>query len=240
MPLKPVSRSRPSSVSFAATTGAASTAPDRPARKASPTLATGASAVIKGGSSMSRRETVVPVGSHQSAASPRRVEKTADPFQLSQLVSNAVKVLPMFYSDSATVEKARNFWEMFAAHTERLPDRSRLLMLRQKLKGREAERWTADELWELLETVKLERSESVEEWGDRVLDLCESLDYPNPQMRYQLFRRGLNNKRMHRTIEEDDDFSDEEPSERKQDAPVLASVDALGHQMQAFMKQQLE
>ncbi|KAG4040514.1 hypothetical protein PC123_g23948 [Phytophthora cactorum] len=201
MPLKPVSRSRPSSVSFAATTGAASTAPDRPARKTSPTLATGASAVIKGGSSMSRRETVVPVGSHQSAASPRRVEKTADPFQLSQLVSNAVKVLPMFYSDSATVEKARNFWEMFAAHTERLPDRSRLLMLRQKLKGREAERWTADELWELLETVKLERSESVEEWGDRVLDLCESLDYPNPQMRYQLFRRGLNNKRMLATLD---------------------------------------
>ncbi|KAG4244187.1 hypothetical protein PC116_g7972 [Phytophthora cactorum] len=85
MLLNLVSRSRPSSVSFTAVTSAASTAPGRPALKVSSTLATGASAVTQGGSSMSRRATAAPVGSRQSVASPRRVVKTADPFQLSQL-----------------------------------------------------------------------------------------------------------------------------------------------------------
>ncbi|ETM97694.1 hypothetical protein PPTG_24859 [Phytophthora nicotianae INRA-310] len=207
-------------------------------------------------------------------------------FSLSNLVSNAVKVLPTFYSDSATVEKARDFWELFEAHTVGLPDQSRLLVFRQKIKGREAERWwsnstirsfktlkvrfhnqflsrTADELWERLETTKRERGESVEEWGDRVSDLCESLNYPNPQMRYQLFRRGLRNKRMlatldaspasdipeacewlmfkdmYRPVEEDDEFSDDESSRKKgKETPVLASVDALAQQLQTFMQQQ--
>ncbi|EGZ09755.1 hypothetical protein PHYSODRAFT_464419, partial [Phytophthora sojae] len=129
----------------------------------------------------------------------------------------------VFYSDTATMEKARDFWELFEAHTAHLPDQSRLLVFHQKLKGSPAERWwnnftiktfatlkvrfhnqflsrTADELWERLQTTKHERGESVEEWGDRVSDLCDSLDYPNPQMRYQLFRCGLRNKRMLATL----------------------------------------
>ncbi|KAI9985214.1 hypothetical protein PInf_004539 [Phytophthora infestans] len=149
---------------------------------------------------------------------------TADPFQLSQLVSNAMKVLPVFYSDTATVEKARGLWELFEVHTEGLPDRSRLLVLRQRLKGQEAERWwgnssirtlsmrkdrfhnqflrrTADEVWDRLEATRREKGESVEEWGDFVSDLCESSDYPNPQMRCQLLYRGLRNKRMLETLD---------------------------------------
>jgi hypothetical protein len=125
----------------------------------------------------------------------------------------------MFYSDTKTVEKARDFWEAFEDNTEGLPDRSRLLMFRQKIRGREAERWwvsssirtfatlktrfhnhflsrTADELWERLQTTHRRRGESVEEWGDRVSDLCDSMDYPDPRMRYQWFRHGLKNKRM--------------------------------------------
>ncbi|EGZ26170.1 hypothetical protein PHYSODRAFT_487007 [Phytophthora sojae] len=143
---------------------------------------------------------------------------------MSSVVSNVMKVLPVFYSDTATMEKARDFWELFEAHTAHLPDQSRLLVFRQKLKGRPAERWwnnstietfatlkvrshnqflsrTADELWERLQTTKRERVESMEEWGDRVSDICDSLDYPNPQMRYQLFRRGLRNKRMLATLD---------------------------------------
>ncbi|KAF1791017.1 hypothetical protein GQ600_14261 [Phytophthora cactorum] len=50
---------------FSAVTSAASTAPGRPALKVSSTLATGASAVTQGGSSMSRRATAAPVGSRQ-------------------------------------------------------------------------------------------------------------------------------------------------------------------------------
>ncbi|GMF81883.1 unnamed protein product [Phytophthora fragariaefolia] len=62
-------------------------------------------------------------------------------YNLSPMVSNVVKVLPVFYSDTATVEKGREFWELFEAHTEHLPDQSRLLVSRQKIKGRPAERW---------------------------------------------------------------------------------------------------
>ncbi|KAI9998588.1 hypothetical protein PInf_003137 [Phytophthora infestans] len=199
-------------------------------------------------------------------------------------MSTVMKVLPMFYSDTATVEKARDFWELFEDHTDRLPDRERLLVFRQKLKGREAERWwssssiksfatlkvrfhnrflsrTADELWERLYSTKRERGESVEEWGDRVTDLCDSLDYPNPQMRYQLFRRGLKNKRMlaaldsspardipeacewlmfkdmHRPVEEDDEFPDE--SRARTDSHT-ATVNALRQKLDDFLLQQLE
>ncbi|KAE9064499.1 hypothetical protein PF007_g29176 [Phytophthora fragariae] len=178
---------------------------------------------------------------------------------LTHAVSNAVKVLPLFHSAGVTVEKARDFWEAFEDTTRGLPDRSRLLVFRQKIKGSEAERWwnnssiktfetlkirfhnhflsrTADELWERLHSTKRARGESIEEWGDRVSDLCDSLDYPDPRMRYQLFRRGLNNRRMqaildsspacaipeacewlmakdmYRPAEEDEDFDDGTPT----------------------------
>uniref|UniRef100_H3H3R4 RNA-directed DNA polymerase n=1 Tax=Phytophthora ramorum TaxID=164328 RepID=H3H3R4_PHYRM len=232
------------------------------------------------------RQGPVPTARTRQRTVASRSSLATSAYGLSTLVSNAVKVLPMFYSDTATVEKARDFWDMFAVHTDGLPDSSRLLVFRQKLKGREAERWwgnsriktfdtlklrfhnqflsrTADELWERLETTKRERGESVEEWGDRVSDLCESLNYPNPQMRYQLFRRGLRNKRMlatldsgpasdipeacewlmfkdmYRPVEEDEEFSDEGPSKKKEkETPVLASVDALAQRLQSFMDQQ--
>ncbi|GMF48823.1 unnamed protein product [Phytophthora fragariaefolia] len=176
---------------------------------------------------------------------------------------------------------------MFEDNTEGFPDRSRLFVFRQKIKGRETECWsnnssiksfrtlkvrfhnqflsrTAAKLWELLETTNRERGESVEEWGDRVSDLCESLDYPSPQMRYQPFRRGLRNKRMlatldaspacdipeacewlmfkdtHRPVEEEDEFSDGVPAKKKAESPVTASVDALAQQLQTFMEQQLQ
>ncbi|EEY55102.1 uncharacterized protein PITG_19792 [Phytophthora infestans T30-4] len=199
-------------------------------------------------------------------------------------MSTVMKVLPMFYSDTATVEKARDFWELFEYHTDRLPDRERLLVFRQKLKGREAERWwsnssiksfatlkvrfhnrvlsrTADELWERLYSTQRERGESVEEWGDRATDLCDSLDYPNPQMRYQLFGRGLKTKRMlaaldsspardipeacewlmfkdmHRPVKEDDEFPDE--SRARTDSHT-ATVNALTQKLDDFLLQQQE
>jgi hypothetical protein len=133
--------------------------------------------------------------------------------ELTNAVSNAVKILPIFYSDTATVEKARDVWDAFEENTDGLPERSRLLVFRQEIKGREAERWWGHssirtlatlkvrfhyhfELWERRQTTHRLRGESVEEWGDRVSELCDSMDYPDPRMRYQLFRRGLRNKRM--------------------------------------------
>ncbi|KAI9989974.1 hypothetical protein PInf_020280 [Phytophthora infestans] len=191
---------------------------------------------------------------------PRREDWTSK-------MSTVMKVLPMFYSDTATVEKVRDFWKLFEDHTDRLPDRERLLVFRQKLKGREAERWWSNASIKSFATLKRlystkrERGESVEEWGDRVTDLCDSLDYPNPQMRYQLFRRGLKNKRMlaaldssptrdipeacewlmlkdmHRPVEEDDEFPDE--SRARTDSHT-ATVNALTQKLDDFLLQQQE
>ncbi|GMF56644.1 unnamed protein product [Phytophthora fragariaefolia] len=83
-------------------------------------------------------------------------------------------------------------------------------------------------------------------------------------MRYQLFRRGLRNKRllatldassasdileacewlmfkdMHRPIEADDEFSKAETTRKKeQGGPVSASVDALALRLKTFKEQQL-
>ncbi|KAE9236287.1 hypothetical protein PF004_g8894 [Phytophthora fragariae] len=206
-------------------------------------------------------------GAVGATGTPRMAPRTVRPqsaapltsIALTHVVSNAVKVLPLFHSAGVTVEKARDFWEAFEDTTRGLPDRSRLLVFRQKIKGSEAERWwnnssiktfemlkirfhnhflsrTADELWERLHWTKRARGESIEEWGDRVSDLCDSLDYPDPRMRYQLFRRGLNNRRMqaildsspacaipeacewlmakdmYRPAEEDEDFDDGTPA----------------------------
>ncbi|GMF21852.1 unnamed protein product [Phytophthora fragariaefolia] len=164
-------------------------------------------------------------GTVGATGTPRRAPRTArspsaapvSSIALTHAVSNAVKVLPLFHSAGVTVEKARDFWEAFEDTTRGLPDRSRLQVSRQKIKGSEAERWwnhssiktfetlkirfdnhflsrTADELRERLHSTKRARGESIEEWGDRVSDLCDSLDYPDPRMRYQLFRRGRNNR----------------------------------------------
>ncbi|OWZ04041.1 hypothetical protein PHMEG_00024132 [Phytophthora megakarya] len=204
------------------------------------------------------------------------------PIALSNTVAHVVKSLPQFFSDSATVEKARLLWNAFEANTEGLPDQSRLLVFSQKIKGRKAERWwgtssirdfrtlklrfhnhflsrTADELWERLQTMKRERGESIEEWGDRVSELCDSLDYPDARMRYQLFRRGLRNKRrlatldsspvcpeatewlmfkdMHRPIEEDDEFVGDAKALNAV-ASNQAAIDALSLKMDAILQAQ--
>ncbi|OWZ12502.1 hypothetical protein PHMEG_00014329 [Phytophthora megakarya] len=176
------------------------------------------------------------------------------------------------------------FWNAFEANTEGLPDQSRLLVFSQKLKGREAERWwgnssirdfrtlklrfhnhflrqTADEPWERLQTTKRERGESIEEWGDRVSELCDSLDYPDARMRYQQFRRGLRNKRclatldsspacdipeatewlivkdIHRPIEEDDEFVGDAKAPNAV-ASNQAAIDALSLKMNAILQAQ--
>ncbi|GMF43380.1 unnamed protein product [Phytophthora fragariaefolia] len=181
-----------------------------------------------------KRETVSP---RRSVDRPTWLStSSSQPQDISAMVTHAVKVLPMFYSDTATEEKARDFWKMVEDNTERFPDRSRLLVF-SKIKGREAERWwnnpsiksfqtlkgrfhnqflsrTADELWDLLETTKRGRGESVEEWGDRMLVL--PVTYP--------------------VVE--DEFSDGVPAMKKAESPVSASIDALAQQLQTFLEQQ--
>ncbi|EEY65093.1 uncharacterized protein PITG_21772 [Phytophthora infestans T30-4] len=116
-----------------------------------------------------------------------------------------MNVLPVFYSDTATVEKVRDFWELFEAHTEGLPDRSRLLVFRQKRKSREAERSWGNSSIRTFSTLKVRfHNQFLSRTADelyRVSYLCESLDYLNSQIRYQLFRRGQRNKRMLATLD---------------------------------------
>ncbi|GMF44893.1 unnamed protein product [Phytophthora fragariaefolia] len=176
----------------------------------------------------------------------RRAEiraKTMSPSaqELPTMVSHAMKVLTIFDSSTATVEKARDLWEMIEDHTGGFPDRSRLLGFRQKIKGREAEGWwnhssiksfrtlknrfhiqfpchTADELWELLETTKRER-------GDPACDIPEAYEW-------------LMFKYMHRPIEDDDEFSDAETTKKKESgSPASASVDELALQLKTHMEQ---
>ncbi|KAE8952941.1 hypothetical protein PR002_g32531 [Phytophthora rubi] len=80
---------------------------------------------------------------------------TRSAYDLSSMVSNVMKVLPVFYSDTATTEKARDFWELFEAHTAHLPDQSRLLVFRQKIKGRPAERWWNNSTIKTFNTLKV-------------------------------------------------------------------------------------
>jgi hypothetical protein len=143
---------------------------------------------------------------------------TASACSLSDEVRALMKMMPVFSSDTVTLEKARKFWWTFEGLTEGLPDRSRLLVFRKKVTGRAAEKWlensriksfevlkarfhrrfltlTEEELWKRFREAKRESGESVEEWADRVNELCGSMKIENAKARFQRFRRGLGNKR---------------------------------------------
>ncbi|OWZ09676.1 hypothetical protein PHMEG_00017581 [Phytophthora megakarya] len=145
------------------------------------------------------------------------------PIALSNVVSHVVKSLPQFFSDSATVEKARLFWNAFEANTEGLPDQSRLLVFSQKLKGREAERWWGNSSIRDFKTLKLRfhnhflnygsacklrnenagsRSKNREIVNKRCLATLDS----SPACDIPEATEWLMFKDMHRPIEEEDEF----------------------------------
>lgn len=213
------------------------------------------------------------------------------PFQFSSQVSRdalrMVEWLPPFLSDSSTPNKAKHFWASFEANTAVLPAQARLLAFYKCLKGETGKRWwstsniqdfgslrvrfhnrfvsqTPEELWAKLNSLRRERGESVEEWGDRVSELCDCLNYHDAKMRYQLFCKGLRNKairallrvsyvatipqaceflllkEMHRPEEEEDEFVDERAHRVN---PALEEMDKRILQMQNIMiaqQQQLE
>ncbi|GMF55371.1 unnamed protein product [Phytophthora fragariaefolia] len=97
--------------------------------------------------------------------------------QVSHEAWRFVDWLPPFLSDSSTPTKAKQFWLSFKANT--LLDQAS---------------HTPEELWSKLNSLRRERGESVEAWGDRVSDLCDCLNYHDPKMRFQLFCKGLRNK----------------------------------------------
>ncbi|EEY62558.1 uncharacterized protein PITG_14302 [Phytophthora infestans T30-4] len=97
-------------------------------------------------------------------------------------------VVPVFYLNTATAEKARDFWGLFEAHTEGLPDRPRLLVFRQRLKGREAERWWGNSSIRTFSTLKVRfHNQFLRRTADELVRA--------------LFRRCLRNKRMLATLD---------------------------------------
>ncbi|POM63316.1 hypothetical protein PHPALM_27380, partial [Phytophthora palmivora] len=132
-------------------------------------------------------------------------------------IKNAVRMLPPFYSDNTTVDKARTFWDAFERATFGLSDALRLSVFRDRLKGSSGENWwmysqiddfetlktrfhnqfvcqTPQQMIERLKTTKRSRGMSAEVWGDLISGLCDAAQCFDPQMRYQYFLAGIRNK----------------------------------------------
>ncbi|KAI9999232.1 hypothetical protein PInf_004052 [Phytophthora infestans] len=132
---------------------------------------------------------------------------------------NAVKVIVPFYSDTATSERAAAFWRSYEKCTYGMDDQMRLTAFEQCLKGKVDQEWwynsridsfetlrvcfhnrfirqTSTQLWKRLKVAKRNRGESAEEWGDRIMTICEALNYPEPRMQFEFFMDGLRNTQM--------------------------------------------
>ncbi|OWY92301.1 hypothetical protein PHMEG_00038757 [Phytophthora megakarya] len=137
-------------------------------------------------------------------------------FGLPPSVKNAVRMIQPFYSENATVEKARSFWNSFERATNGLSDSVRLSAFRVLLKRKTGEDWwmysriedfatlrtrfynqficqTPLQMIERLKNAKRSKGMSVEVWADVISNLCDAAQVVNPQMRYQYFLAGLRN-----------------------------------------------
>ncbi|KAE9030743.1 hypothetical protein PR002_g9814 [Phytophthora rubi] len=132
-------------------------------------------------------------------------------------IKNVVKMIQPFYSDSASVDKARTFWDAFDRATEGLEDALRLSAFRECLKGNAGEQWwmysqindfetlctrfhdqfvcqTPLQMIERLKSTKRSKGMSAEVWGDLISSLCYAAQCYDAEMRYQYFLSGLRNK----------------------------------------------
>ncbi|KAJ8525990.1 hypothetical protein ON010_g15193 [Phytophthora cinnamomi] len=122
-------------------------------------------------------------------------------------IKNAVKMIQPFYSDNATVDKAKAFWDAFVRVTEGLDELLRITAFRECSKGKTAVDWwmyskidnfetlrirfhnqfvclTPRQLIERLESTKRSHGMSAEVWGDLVQSLCDEAQCFDPQIRY--------------------------------------------------------
>lgn len=206
---------------------------------------------------------------------------TGGPVGLRSSVKNAVDMINPFYSDGATVERARTFWAEFERITRGMDDDLRMTVFRRSMKGKTGEDWwshsrisdfdtlrvrfhnrfmciSPPQMMERLKTTKRTRGESVEEWADRIRDLCDEASIFDPLMRYQYFLAGIRNsawlgalqttmvnsieeavmvllyKNMQIPVERDEDFREDVPSSsREQD-----QLKTMMQQMQNMLAQQ--
>ncbi|KAI9990795.1 hypothetical protein PInf_018386 [Phytophthora infestans] len=132
-------------------------------------------------------------------------------------IKNTVRMIQRFYSDGASVEKAKTFWDAFERATVGLNEPIRLRVFRKCLKGKPGEEWwlysqidkfdtlrmhfhnhficqTPLQMIEHLKTTKRSKGMSAEFWGDPVSGLCDAAQCYDSQMRYQYFMSSLRNK----------------------------------------------
>ncbi|OWZ10015.1 hypothetical protein PHMEG_00017199 [Phytophthora megakarya] len=138
-------------------------------------------------------------------------------FGLPPSVKNAVRMIKPFYSEGATVEKARSFWDAFERATVGLADAVRLSAFQILLKGKTGDNWWMYsriddfetlrtrfyhtvicqpplQMIERLNNAKRSKGMSAEVMGDAISILCDAAQVVDPQMRYQYFLAGLRNK----------------------------------------------
>lgn len=209
---------------------------------------------------------------------------SSGPVGIRSSVKNAVDMINPFYSDGYTVERARTFWAEFERITRGMDDDLRMTVFRRCMKGKTGEDWwshsritdfetlrvrfhnrflciSPPQMMERLKTTKRTRGESVEEWADRIRDLCDEASIFDPLMRYQYFLSGIRNstwtvalqttmvnsieeavtvllfKNMQIPVERDEDFLKGGPSP-KADTAVQGQLLSMMQQMQAMMSQQ--
>ncbi|KAE9227436.1 hypothetical protein PF001_g11612 [Phytophthora fragariae] len=127
-------------------------------------------------------------------------------------------MIPPFYSDGSTVEKARAFWNTFERATVGLDETLRLHAFRGRLRGKSGEEWwlhsnindfetlrirfysqfvclTPLQAMERLRTAQRARGMSAEVWGDWVSGICDDAQCSDPLMRYQYFLAGMRNSK---------------------------------------------
>ncbi|KAE9058418.1 hypothetical protein PF007_g31310, partial [Phytophthora fragariae] len=93
-------------------------------------------------SSMAGQQTYGGVPGYWSNGSPYVNSNERQPvFGMPSSIKNAVRVIQPFYSDGATIEKARAFWDSFEMATVGLSDTIRLSAFRECLKGKTGEDW---------------------------------------------------------------------------------------------------
>ncbi|OWY94263.1 hypothetical protein PHMEG_00036058 [Phytophthora megakarya] len=132
---------------------------------------------------------------------------------------NAVKVILPFQSEKASCGILALVREVFEKCTNGMRDDLRLTAFEQCLKGKTGQEWwynsrienfrqlkdrfhnrflsqTPAQMWNRLKSANRNRDESAEEWGDRILRLCEALNYNEPRMQYELFYDGIKIKKM--------------------------------------------
>ncbi|KAE9347354.1 hypothetical protein PF008_g7832 [Phytophthora fragariae] len=93
-------------------------------------------------SSMAGQQSYGGVPGYWSNGSPYVNSNERQPvFGMPSSIKNAVRVIQPFYSDGATIEKARAFWDSFEMATIGLSDTIRLSAFRECLKGKTGEDW---------------------------------------------------------------------------------------------------